>query len=67
MRHVLFQCPDLDGPRQKLVDIIGPLQWTTLFTTHAKTLTQWAMVYLPLAQYDYAREESPFFEGSLDD
>jgi len=63
--HMLFHCPDLDTGRQKLINVVGRMQWTTLLTTYAKVTTQWAMVYFPLAQYDIVREDSPFFEGSL--
>ncbi|SPJ79817.1 uncharacterized protein FTOL_08208 [Fusarium torulosum] len=59
--HMFFHCPDLHTARQQLVDRIGELNWNTLLTEHAKTATQWAMAHFPLAQYDYLREDSPFY------
>ncbi|KAF4988222.1 hypothetical protein FGRMN_9892 [Fusarium graminum] len=64
--HMFFHCPNLDAARQQLVDSLFVLNWKTLLTTHAKVATQWAMVHFPLAQYDYVREDSPFYTRSTD-
>jgi hypothetical protein len=58
---MFFHCPKLHTARQQLEDRIGKLNWNTLLTVHAKTATQWAMAHFPLAQYDYLREDSPFY------
>ncbi|RGP71680.1 glycoside hydrolase family 55 [Fusarium longipes] len=60
--HMFFHCPNLDAARKRLVSYIGKLDWRTLLTVHAKTATEWAMVYFGLAQYDYILEDSRFYE-----
>ncbi|RGP57767.1 zinc knuckle [Fusarium sporotrichioides] len=61
--HMFFHCPELDTARQKLVNRIGRLDWNSLLTDHAKLATQRPMVYFPLdSQYDYIREDSPFYD-----
>ncbi|KAF5230080.1 hypothetical protein FAUST_10006 [Fusarium austroamericanum] len=61
--HLFFHCPELYNARQKLVDRIGRLDWDTLLTVHAELATQWAMAHFPLGfQYDYIREDSPFYD-----
>lgn len=59
--HMFFHCPELHTARMQLVDRIGNLNWNTLLTVHAKTATQWAMAHFPLEQYDYLRQDSPFY------
>ncbi|KAF4993267.1 hypothetical protein FGRMN_6632 [Fusarium graminum] len=60
--HLFMNCRDLHAARSQLRKAMGTKQivWPQLLTTHAKVVTEWAMVHFKLDQFNLVRQDSRF-------